>query len=102
MHPPTEEELRTEPFCSKGCKHVYEHTKKCGSEYLCPEPDKYEGMDNEDLLEVYDDLHADYARYSHPPIDWTSRLREYHRPTWEEASRRMGLVRDELLKRMGG
>lgn len=93
--------LDTEPFCSKGCKDVYVHVVQCtSSDYPAVDPDKYSTLDNERLIDEYDNLHADYHRYSQPPISWDSKYRDYHKPTVNEAGRRMGLVKEELLRRM--
>src|SRR5581483_11541416 len=100
---PTEEELCGEPFCSKGCKHAYKHELNCvqpTSYKPAPDPSTYESLADEELVDVYDCLHTDHARYSTPPIDWSSPYRQYHQPTWKEAARRMALVRTEMLKRM--
>jgi hypothetical protein len=83
----------TDPFCDKGCRDVYVHVSQCmNSSYLPTDPALYYSLYNEELIEEYASLYADYHRYGTPG--------EFHKPTIEEAGRRLGLVKDEILRRM--
>ena len=84
------------PFCLKGCRDVYEHVVRCTGEKRPPDPDKYYMLNNMELIEEYDNCHIDNNRYGNS----FALGGEYHKPTAEEARRRMALIRSEMLKRM--
>lgn len=79
-------------FCSRGCATAYVHVRECLRGIGEVEPPFFSALSNEALVEVYDAYHADFFRYS---------ALEPHAPTRLEAARRLGLLKDELLKRLG-
>jgi len=87
--------ISDKPFCPKGCKHAYEHERVCAppvSYDPSVSPEEYCTLSNVRLISTLENLFADYLRYSQFPGG--------HQPTYMEASRRMGLVRSEMLRRM--
>lgn len=91
----TTNEEKAEPYCSKGCPHVYQHEKTCSppSGYdAALDPLAYGMVTDEVLLETLGDLYADFHRYGQPEGG--------HRGTYLEAGRRIGLAKTEILRRM--